>query len=289
MSSYARWVGNDPPLFYTYTLSMTPRYVVLHKPRGQTPLQAIDTWRAANPLYATLPASYAGRLDPMASGMLLVLLGDECKKQKKYTRLDKEYEIEVVLDLSTDTGDALGLPAYLQKETQLDQVNEALRAVLGTHSVPYPAFSSKTVNGKQLFMYALEGSLDSIEIPKHDETIYRIKLLKSNTLTSTELYERIVDTLSDVPRSDEVSKVLGADFRQDVIRAGWRVLFDHMPNRKFTALSLRVTCASGTYMRTLAERIAKELGTKGFALSINRTKIGSYKRIGLFGFWTRKF
>lgn len=270
---------------------MIRRYVVIHKKRGETPLEAIEGWRADNSELASLPASYAGRLDPMASGKLLVLLGDECKKQENYTKLDKEYEIELVLDLATDTGDALGLPSYTGTETQPDpgRVREALATVLGTHRVPYPAFSSKTVNGKPLFMYALERTLGSIRIPEHKETIYRIKVLKTQELPSGELRKCIIDSLKDVPQSDEPSKALGADFRQDIIRAGWRALFEHMREREFAVLKLRVACASGTYMRTLATRIADELGTSGFALSIKRTRIGKYRKLGPLRFWSPSY
>ena len=270
---------------------MHPRYVVINKKRGETPLEALRKWHAGHPRYASLSASYAGRLDPMASGKLLVLLGDECRKQGAYTKLDKEYMIEVVLDLSTDTGDALGLPSYVGSSIHPDKaaVRSALAATIGTHTVPYPAFSSKTVGGKPLFLYALEGTLETIRIPEHDETIYGLKLLSMQNVAASELKERIVETLKKIPRSDEPSKELGADFRQDVIRAGWRALFDHMPERNFIILKLRVTCASGTYMRTLASRIAEELGTEAFALSIDRTKIGSYKQFGPLRFWTKKY
>ncbi len=264
-------------------------YIILEKPIGKTPLESVQEWKHANPEYADVPASYAGRLDPMASGKLLILLGDECKKQEEYTGLDKEYVIEVLLDLSTDTGDALGLPAYTGKAASPDTsaIDSALRSVIGRHLVPYPAFSSKTVNGKPLFLYTLEGTLDTIAIPEHEETIYRIKLLERSEIEKGDLAYRIDSLVSLAPRSDEPSKKLGADFRQDEIRAAWKQAFDTMPKRSFMILRLRVTCASGTYMRTLASRIATELGTTAIALSIHRTRIGRFQR--RFGFWTHWF
>jgi tRNA pseudouridine(55) synthase len=227
----------------------------------------------------------------MAEGKLLVLLGEECKRQKSYTKLDKQYEVELVLDLGSDTGDALGLPAYMGTKTHpgLLETARALAGVSGTHRVPYPAYSSKPVDGKPLFMYALEGALDSIRIPEHDETIYHLKLLSTEKYTSSGLRSRIEEVLASAPRTTEPSKALGEDFRQDVIRAGWRALFDAMPERTFDVLRLRVECASGTYMRTLATRIASELDTTGFALSIRRTKIGTLKRVGPFYLWTKTY
>lgn len=270
---------------------MPLKFIVLHKSRGQTPLAAIEKWKLQHPEYHEVRACYAGRLDPMAEGKLLVLLSDECRRLKKYTRLDKEYEIEVLLDLATDTGDVLGLPAYTAHETHPlhADVRRALNAVTGTHRVPYPAFSSKTMHGKPLFVYALEGTLDAIPIPEHDETIHRIKLLSEEAWPIGTVKTYLENALAVVPRSKEESKRLGDGFRQDLIRVGWRTLFEQIPERKFTVLGLRVACASGTYMRTLAERIGHELGTTALALSINRTEIGQYKKIGPFGFWVRKF
>jgi tRNA pseudouridine55 synthase len=268
-----------------------PKYVMLKKIRGQTPLETITAWKLRNPRFSEVPASYAGRLDPMAEGKLLVLLGSECKNQQKYIGLDKEYEVEVALDLATDTGDALGIPEYVAHESQpaVSEVQYVLRALSGAHTVPYPAFSSKTVRGKPLFMYALEGTLNTIEIPTHTETLHRIQLLKLERLTRAELQERIDIGLVDVPRSDDQSKELGADFRQDIIRAGWRALFTAMPERDFTIMRIRVACGSGSYMRTLAGRIGAGLGTTGFALSIKRTKIGTITNFGSFWLWTKKY
>ena len=106
------------------------QYVILEKEVGETPLIALRKWKEQNPEYKDVIASYAGRLDPMASGKLLVLFGEECKKQKSYTNLDKEYEIEVLFDVGTDTGDALGLTEYSGKATPVDnlsRLNEILR------------------------------------------------------------------------------------------------------------------------------------------------------------------
>lgn len=270
---------------------MHPRYVVIHKERGETPLMALARFKGEHSELDSLPASYAGRLDPMAEGKLLVLLGDECKEQERYTKLDKEYEIEVLLDLASDTGDALGMPAYGRRETAPapPEIQQALRVVKGTHTLPYPSYSSKTVAGKQLFLYALEGALDTIDIPTHEETVYRIQLRQVREYSTEKLRQRVTELLVNVPKDDAPSKGLGADFRQDAIRAAWSSLFADIPERRFTVLTLRVTSASGTYMRTLAERIAKELGTTGLALTINRTKIGRYRPLGSLGFWTKRY
>ncbi len=266
------------------------KFVVLDKRVGETPLVALQKWKEKNPAYASIRASYAGRLDPMASGVLLVLLGEECKRQSAYTNLDKEYEIEVLFDVGSDTGDVLGI-STIGTTTFLneDAVGAALLAERGAHTRLYPAFSSKTVGGKPLFLHALEGTLEDIKIPEHTERIYAIQNIGSYTLSRTELEERIFALLSKVPRTQEPSKRIGEDFRVDTIRTHWESLFTTVSEKNFHIVRLKVICASGTYMRTLAGRIGKSLGTEALALSIKRTKIGTYFPILTTGFWLRTF
>jgi tRNA pseudouridine(55) synthase len=264
------------------------RFVVLNKNVGETPLSAIHAWKVKNSEYKNVPASYAGRLDPMASGKLLILLGDECKRQREYTNLDKEYEIEVLLDIGSDTGDVLGMPKYSNQTAITDElfVANVLRDELGEHARKYTVFSSKTVEGKPLFLYALEKKLKDIVIPEHIECIYSIKYLGSYTISSSELEERILKLLGQAPRTDESSKRLGEDFRVDDIRKHWESIFKNIHERNFIVLRLRVVCASGTYMRSLAGRIGESLRTNALALSISRTRIGKYLPLwNGTGFW----
>ncbi len=264
------------------------RYVVIEKKIGETPLAALQTWKNQHLKYSTIRMRYAGRLDPMASGKLLLLLGEECKRQNAYTKLDKEYEIEVLLDIGSDTGDALGIPTSTHNQSEMNEkvFSDILKREQGAHARPYPAFSSKTVGGKPLFLHTLEGTLQNIDIPTHIEHLYNIRNQGLSTLSKKELEKRILAFLDAVPRTKEPSKKLGEDFRVDTIRTHWHSLFEEMPERDFTVLRLKVTCASGTYMRSLAGRIGSALGTPALALSITRTKIGRY--LPVFrgkGFW----
>lgn len=269
------------PAVYILCVHMK-RYAIVEKRRGETPLAALTSWKAAHPAYAAHAATYAGRLDPMAEGALLILLGDECKRKPAYTKLDKEYEIEVLLGARTDTGDLLGMPERSPAPPDLSLLREALRSELGTQERAYPRFSSKAVSGKPLFMHALEKT--GAAVPTHHETIYRIDRVGSACLSAPELKERVLAALSRAPASDEPTKALGADFRIGTIRPAWdRALTD--VEQEFTILSLRVACGSGTYMRTLAERIGERLGTYGCAYAIRRTKIGRYWKLP--GLWVR--
>ena len=265
------------------------RYMVLDKEVGETPLAVLTAWKDEHPEYEHTPLTYAGRLDPMASGKLLVLIGDECKKRDQYTRLSKEYVVEVAFDVQTDTGDVLGLPELYAHESKLkiQDLSAALCKVQGSHTILYPVFSSKTVQGKPLFMYALENTLDTITIPLHTETVHQTELLSLQTRSASQLLDRISSTLLLAPRAHERSKELGADFRQEQIKTEWDKALMAVPCRTFSVATVRVVCTSGTYMRTLANRIGAALGTHGTALSIHRTKIGCYLPLLRTGVWIR--
>ena len=75
----------------------------LYKEVGETPLERLERFKKDNSEYANEKMTYAGRLDPMAEGVLIVLVGEECLNKEKYLGLDKEYEFEVLFGFRTDT------------------------------------------------------------------------------------------------------------------------------------------------------------------------------------------
>jgi len=156
---------------------MKNKIISVYKKRGETPLECIERLRLEQSELENEVLSYAGRLDPMAEGVLLVVVGDENKHKKQYLLLPKEYTFDVLFGFSTDTYDVLGkLTDAVTKQTN-KRVN--MRAVLdvvgnwrGKRKQEYPPYSSKTVKGKPLFEYAREGKLDKITIPKQKIEIF---------------------------------------------------------------------------------------------------------------------
>ncbi len=267
-----------------------PKYLILNKEIGETPLEVLDNFKAENHAYAAVPMSYAGRLDPLASGTLLVLVGEECKRQKNYMGLDKEYVFEVLVGMKTDTGDVLGMAQLGPERPQDAPTTEEIRTVLeelsGKRTIPYPAFSSKTVNGKPLFKYALEGDIDSVEIPTKDVEIFSIQHIGTESVTTQELFSQISQKIESIKPVTEHTKALGNDFRRPDIRKRYAEL-ESAADGEFYILKFRAVCSSGTYMRTLAEDIASKLGFVGLAFSIHRTKVGRFKKIGPLSFWSK--
>ena len=247
----------------------------LYKEQGETPLECIQRFKAAHPQYASVPMTYAGRLDPMASGLLLVLAGEKCKEKDSYLGLDKEYMTEVLLGVETDTSDALGIIKHTTK-TKITLSETDIAAVLkqriGKFMQSYPLFSSRTIDGTPMFELAKAGIIDDTteDIPDKEVEIFSIDIVDIAQIHKLELLKRI---------EDGISKVKG-DFRQDEIVAKWKELIceelGYNPDFEFMLVKLRVKCSSGVYIRSLAQWLGRQLGSGALALSIERTKVGSF-------------
>ncbi len=246
------------------------KVILLNKKEGETPLQALENFRRKNKIYENLPMTYAGRLDPMASGLLVLLAGEECKKKDKYLNLDKEYEFEVLLGFSTDTFDILGKVVKTQrqglcnkKELEIE-IKKILSEFLGKRKQKYPMYSSKTVNGKPLFAYAKSG--ESVEIPEREVNIKSLKFLKLRKIKKEKLLEDI---------EKRINKVKG-DFRQkEIIKIWWKN--SGRQDLPLYIAKFKIKCSSGTYVRSISNEMGEKLGIPSLAYSIKRIKIGRFK------------
>jgi tRNA pseudouridine(55) synthase len=267
------------------------KYATIEKRVGETPLEAVERLRAQEKLPREIPLAYAGRLDPMATGKLLVLVGDECKRQTEYHSLDKEYEFEVLFGVGSDTGDVLGIVHGCEVVPILEEaLNVAAARWVGDIALPYPHFSSKTVLGKPLHVWTLENRLNEIEIPLARSRVYSLKLLDLKVIALENLLETVSAKIESIPEVTDPRKALGRDFRRTDVRKSWAVIRENRQVQNFYVARFQCIASSGTYMRSLAEKIAEDLGTCGLALSIHRTVMGIYYPIwGGYGIWTKKF
>ncbi len=238
----------------------------IYKRLGETPLAALERFRALDAKYANVSLSYAGRLDPMAEGVLVVLTGEENKRRDAYLSLRKEYIVDILFGFETDSYDVLGLAssAHAAENPNMKMLAGYLSALMGEHEQEYPAYSSKTVLGKPLFAWAREGTIGSIEIPRKKIEIYACDHIATTMISIEELRPRIFLAISAVQ----------GDFRQKEISAQWEEVLATVLARVFTVVKLRIACSSGTYVRSIAHDIGKNLGTSALALHIVRTKVG---------------
>jgi len=270
-----------------------PRYIMLDKKVGETPLSCALAWQASHPQFATLPLAYAGRLDPMASGRLLILLGDECKQQAEYHNLDKEYQFSVLFGVGSDTGDVLGRLSLTDAKPVVDAaaLRGAAASLCGRISLPFPHFSSKTIKGKPLHTWALEGRLNEITIPVQTSTVHKLTLTNIEVKTRSEIYTQASAKIETIPPVTDPRKALGNDFRRSDIRKDWQMFTrTGKPTDTFTIAHFTASASSGTYMRSLAEELGRLLSTKALAYHIHRTIIGRYVPLPLsFGIWKKRY
>ncbi|MCE9585462.1 hypothetical protein K8Q94_02470 [Candidatus Nomurabacteria bacterium] len=250
--------------------------ILLNKKEGQTPLEALEQFRAKNKEYKDMPMTYAGRLDPMASGLLIVLVGKECKQKEKYLNLDKEYEFEILFGFATDTYDILGklqkiFRQDLKSENLEKNIKENLKYFTGKFTQKYPMYSSKTVKGKPLFAYAREG--EEVETPTREVFVKSLKFIKIKKIGREKLLENI---------EKRIAKVNG-DFRQKEILKIWKRELGGLGRKKlpeqFFSASFKIKCGSGTYVRGIAHSLGEKINIPALAYSIKRTKIGKYSKL----------
>ncbi len=235
--------------------------IILDKPEGLTPLQALDRLREKRPEYRDAILSYAGRLDPMASGVLPVLVGEENKRREEFLGLEKEYEFEVLFGIGTDTHDILGIIDTIQP----GKPREGAHDLTGTFMQTYPAYSSKPVSGVPLYKHARNGTLDTVKIPSREVTIHSARKVSSFQITGKELLASVVK---------RVGNVVG-DFRQEEILKKWEQSLRTQQERIFYATKYNAVVSSGTYIRTLAREIGEKAGLPALAFSIRRTRVGA--------------
>ncbi len=230
---------------------------------GETLAVLIERFRQEHDLPVDVKITYAGRLDPAAEGVVLLLVGAVRLEKEHYLTLDKTYLLTILFDVQTDTADLFGLPLVVKNFEKIEHLEAVLKEFTGPIVLPYPAYSSKPVDGKPLFMHARAGK--EVSIPSNRVVIKSIELLKQEKIFAEAILARV----------KQLTTTVVGDFRQEKITNAWEKLLQE--NKEiFQIATLRVEASSGTYMRSLAEAIGKKLDTPACAFAITREKVGNF-------------
>jgi tRNA pseudouridine(55) synthase len=236
-----------------------------YKKIGQTPLQYLNELRENNPELKDERLSYAGRLDPIAEGEMLVMVGDENDRREDFLGCDKTYEVDILFGFGTDTYDVLGLVNSVSDvDISLKELKKVLKKIKKVKEIKYPVYSSKSVFGKPLWQWEREGRIDEIDIPKRDIKVKKVKLLNTYEINAQDLYNYISFVIGEV----------SGDFRQEEILNCWKENIDNGVEYKIARVRFKVS--TGTYIRGLVDLVGKELGCDGCILKLNRVKIFDY-------------
>ena len=242
----------------------------LYKRFGETPIERLFRLKREDPSYADTVLSYVGRLDPMAEGVLLVVLGEENKNREKYLSFSKEYVAEILWGFETDSYDLLGMVTKevffeASKEFELKIETEVGKLIFEAEQA-YPPYSSKTVEGKALWQWAREGKISEISIPTREINIESVFVISHNLIRGGVLKETI---------EAKIAKAKG-NFRQKEILGRWQKALKGREEEVFLSATISFAVSSGTYIRGLAHTLGQRLGSGGMVLSLIRTRVGEY-------------
>lgn len=150
---------------------------VCAKLRGQ--IRAEYRQRGEKPTKRQLRVGHAGTLDPFATGLLIVLLGESTKQADRFVKLDKVYEATVRLGQNSSTGDPEGeLSDISRHQPSQPEVEAACRQLLGKISQTPPAYSAIKINGQRAYKLARAGK--EVQMPARQVEIFSIEVLAYN-------------------------------------------------------------------------------------------------------------
>lgn len=140
--------------------------VLIDKPRDWTSHDVVQKIRSK---LKTKKVGHTGTLDPMATGLLVVLVGSSVRLSDYLLNQDKSYSVICELGFETDTWDITGIEQHRNTEITLNErtIREAVYTLEGRFEWPVPLYSAKKVNGQVLYNIARKNKdLENYEGPK---------------------------------------------------------------------------------------------------------------------------
>ncbi len=158
---------------------------LLDKPTGISSALALTKVRG---IFRANKAGHTGSLDPLASGLLPVCLGQAAKFSSYFLEGSKKYIATGRLCIVTDSGDAEGnVVEEHEIGDALSKLDEAINRFVGDITQVPPIYSAIKVDGRPLYKYARAGK--SVEVPSREVTVFYIKLLdKTEDSFTIEVY-----------------------------------------------------------------------------------------------------
>jgi tRNA pseudouridine(55) synthase len=241
---------------------------LVYKNLGETPLERLESFRVDHQEFQDSKITYAGRLDPMAEGLLILLTNEAVNAKENFLNLSKTYEVEVLWGVGTDTQDVLGLVFETStKNPSIDEAKKFLRESVGKFLQKYPAYSSRPVEGKPLFAWAREGKINEVEIPSHEVEVIHASFVERKTVSKENMLSEI---------QNKISLVRG-DFRQKEIISKWQQTLKNIEVHEFVVDRVVLEVSSGFYVRQFVSDMADKLGIRALTFHIKRTKVGEFE------------
>lgn len=212
-----------------------------------------------------LKVGHAGTLDPLATGILLVCIGNATKRAQKLQDSDKEYIAGIAFGATTPSYDR---EKEIDARFPLDGVSEdsvrsALPSFLGEQDQVAPLFSAKSVDGVRAYEKARKLYKAGVPLSEAEGLLHTSRI----TISALELLSFDPLALSEKPQPVDGSPVSRASSRINVIETAG----EGLPLAK-----IRIACSKGTYVRAFARDLGEALGSGAFLDSLCRTRSGGY-------------
>ncbi|MCK6418430.1 MAG: tRNA pseudouridine(55) synthase TruB [Alphaproteobacteria bacterium] len=219
-------------------------WINLNKPAGMTSTQAVGAIRR---LLNVQKLGHAGTLDPLATGILPIALGEATKVIPFAQDALKTYEFTITWGEQRDTDDAEGaVIATSEIRPGLEEIANALPRFIGEIEQIPPRYSAIKIDGQRAYDLAREG--EEFEIKPRRVFVQDLKLCPSNTISAA----------LPLPPSGEGKTARSSG------------------EEGMTKTTLIMTCGKGTYVRSLARDLAEILGTRGYISALKRTAVGGF-------------
>ena len=246
-------------------------WIILDKPLGMGSTQAVGAVKRAlrEGGYAKVKVGHGGTLDPLATGVLPIALGEATKLAGRMLDSDKIYEFTIGFGVETDTLDLEGVSvAVSDVRPTLEEVEAILPQFTGPIDQVPPAYSALKVDGKRAYDLARAGEV--VELKSRAVTIHSLNVSSSPSTCDGEGDRS--------KKGGGVSAPRPATPPSSLCDATSPSSFDKLriDGEELQSLTLTAHVSKGTYIRSLARDIARALGTVGHVTMLRRTKAGPF-------------
>ena len=152
--------------------------IIIDKPAEMTSFGVVARIRRVltNKAQKKVKVGHTGTLDPFATGLMILVIGKECKNAEHYSKLDKVYEATIRLGQTSTTGDTEGeLTTVSDTVPTIEAVEEAIKSFRGQIQQRPPIFSAIKINGQRAYKLARDGQ--EVEIPLRTVTIHSLDIV----------------------------------------------------------------------------------------------------------------
>jgi tRNA pseudouridine55 synthase len=235
-------------------------WLIIDKPVGPTSTQAVGAVKRAlrEGGYPKVKVGHGGTLDPLASGVLPIALGEATKLSGRMLDADKAYEFTVRFGEETDTLDLEGeVVARSDMRPTAAEIEIVLPRFTGAIEQVPPVFSALKVDGKRAYDLARAG--EEVALASRQVTIHSLTV-------RAELVEALSSTSSGKGQEGPLRRRLRRRSGQASTGSG----------RTVEQITLCARVSKGTYIRSLARDIARALDSVGHVAMLRRTRAGPF-------------